>query len=270
MKLMWQALIAALQFLTRVPVPIVVPFTNTVLRRSTLFFPVAGMVVGLAAWGSGWLLLQVLPPQPAAALTLLIMIGMTGGLHLDGLMDTADGVLSGRSRERMLEIMKDSRVGAMGVIACVIVLLVQWSLLATLMDQGQWGPIMVLSFIGSRFAMIWAIAREPHARAGSGLGAMFQGLSVKHIMGAFGIGWLLSGLFVMLEGQITSRDFYPLYAFGIGACILLIALFLAFIIARKLSRKLGGLTGDTYGAICELTLTILLMLHVILLNQGWF
>ena len=105
-----QAFVAAIQFLTRIPVPVEVPFTNAVLKRSTLFFPVAGLLVGLATWGGGWLLQQVLPVMPAAALTLLIMLGMTGGLHLDGLMDTADGILSHRSRERMLEIMKDSRV----------------------------------------------------------------------------------------------------------------------------------------------------------------
>ena len=80
-----------------------------------------------------------LPTMPAAVLLLAIWVVLTGGLHLDGLMDTADGILSHRPREQMLEIMKDSRVGAMGVIVCVLHLLLKFSLLYTLLDAEQHG-----------------------------------------------------------------------------------------------------------------------------------
>ncbi|MGZ9583550.1 adenosylcobinamide-GDP ribazoletransferase [Paenibacillus marinisediminis] len=260
-----QALIAAVQFLTRVPIPVEVPFTNEVLKRSTLFFPFAGVLVGLVSWGSGWLLMQVLPVMPAAVLTVLVMLAMTGGLHLDGLMDTADGILSHRSRERMLEIMKDSRVGAMGVIACVIILLWQWSLIASLMEQQRWSIAVVLPFIFSRYVMVWAIAAQPYARASeSGLGSLFQGLSTRHVIRAAVMSFLLSVLLLTAELWVTGPETLHNIWFVLGytAGMLLLAALLAYVLARAIVHKLGGLTGDTYGAICELVLTLLLTIQV--------
>uniref|UniRef100_UPI0005850CC2 adenosylcobinamide-GDP ribazoletransferase n=1 Tax=Paenibacillus sonchi TaxID=373687 RepID=UPI0005850CC2 len=75
---------------------------------------------------------------PAAVITLILWVWLTGGLHLDGWMDCADGLLSYRTRERMLEIMKDSRVGAMGVLACMLLLLLKASLLAAFLEGGSW------------------------------------------------------------------------------------------------------------------------------------
>lgn len=261
-----QAFVAAIQFLTRIPVPIEVPFTNAVLKRSTLFFPVAGLLVGIATWGGGWLLLQILPVMPAAALTLLIMLVMTGGLHLDGLMDTADGILSHRSRERMLEIMKDSRVGAMGVIACVVILLLQWSVIAACMEQGEWNMLVVLPFICSRLMMVWAIASQPYARAESGLGSLFHGLGKKDVAYAVVMTVALSVLLLMaqyaLEGYLLSDILWRSAGLSIGS--LLIAYAGAYLFTRMIVRKLGGLTGDTYGAICEMVLTLLLLVRVAL------
>lgn len=264
MKRTWHALAAAIQFLTRMPLPVEVPFTNEVLKRSTLFFPIAGMLVGLATWGSGWLLQQVLPAMPAAAITLFVMIAMTGGLHLDGLMDTADGILSHRSRERMLEIMKDSRVGAMGVIVCVAFLLLQWTLIVSLMEQGYWGLFIVLPFMGSRFVMVWAIARHPYARAGSnegGMGGLFKGVNAGHAAGSALISLCLSVLLLALERFFLPSDFVGSVPFGmllIGVLsIMLLAYLIGYFVAKGIVRKLGGLTGDTYGAICEIVLTFL-------------
>lgn len=112
-----RAFIAALQFLTRLPIPVQVADDPGVFRRSTVFYPAAGLVIGGMVAGIGYGASFVFPAPVNAALLLCIWVLLTGGLHLDGLMDTADGLLSHRSRERMLEIMKDSRVGAMGVIA---------------------------------------------------------------------------------------------------------------------------------------------------------
>lgn len=272
-----QACVAAIQFLTRIPVPIEVPFTNAVLKRSTLFFPVAGLLVGFVTWVGGWLLQQILPVMPAAALTLLIMLGMTGGLHLDGLMDTADGILSHRSRERMLEIMKDSRVGAMGVIACVVILLLQWSVIAACMEQGEWNMLVVLPFLCSRLVMVWAIASQPYARAESGLGASFHGLGWKHVAGASLMTIVLSMLILigqygledrLLVDRLWSSTALPIEivwkAVGLSLGSFFIGIAGAYVFARMIVRKLGGMTGDTYGAICELVLTLLLLVRVAL------
>lgn len=126
---------AAFQFLTRLPVPVTLQYDHAMFRRSVVFYPLVGAVLGLLLSLGGLLLQSFLPPAAAAALMLLLWVAMTGALHLDGLMDTADGILSHRSREQMLEIMKDSRVGAMGVVACVLLLLIKWTLLQ------QWLPL---------------------------------------------------------------------------------------------------------------------------------
>ena len=126
--------LAAFQFLTRLPIPVQIDYTERVFQRSSVFYPLVGFVIGLLLLLAGEGLTQVLPTMPAAVLLLAIWVVLTGGLHLDGLMDTADGILSHRPREQMLEIMKDSRVGAMGVIVCVLHLLLKFSLLYTLLE----------------------------------------------------------------------------------------------------------------------------------------
>ncbi|MCG7409974.1 adenosylcobinamide-GDP ribazoletransferase [Paenibacillus sp. ACRRX] len=266
MKLWLQALVAAVQFLTRIPFPVEVPFTNQVLKRSVVFFPLAGGLVGILVWLAGAGLTAVLPPWPAAALVLLIALGLTGGLHLDGLMDTADGILSHRPRERMLEIMKDSRVGAMGVIVCFIVLLVQWSLFAVMMEHGQWGLFIALPFIGSRYAMVWAIASEPCARKESGLGVMFHGVHMFYVLGTMLTTIALSALFLFgglnLPAPFAAGGMEQAWRWSpillLGGYILIVQIF-SWACSRSISRKLGGLTGDTYGAICEIMLTLLLL-----------
>ncbi|MCE5168765.1 adenosylcobinamide-GDP ribazoletransferase [Paenibacillus profundus] len=278
MKQWLQAFIAAIQFLTRIPVPVNVPFTNEVLKRSTLFYPWAGCIVGVLIWGAGLGLQLVLPAGPAAVLTLALAVALTGGLHMDGLMDTADGVLSHRSRERMLEIMKDSRVGAMGVIACILVLLLKWSLIASLMTAGAWQLWLVVPFIWSRAAMVWGMTNEPYARAESGLGSYFQGLHRGHLLGAVFSALMLSlaTVYIMvsvpLEMAGWSASFAALAAYAIHPWWLLLGapvlgMGAVWGCSRYLSKKLGGLTGDTYGAMNELTETILLLLLVLM--TGW-
>ncbi|MEQ7051265.1 adenosylcobinamide-GDP ribazoletransferase [Paenibacillaceae sp. P-4] len=272
MKQYVHACIAAMQFLTRIPIPKEVPFTNEVLKRSTLFFPVAGGIIGLIVWGAGAGLALLLPTGPAAAVTLALMLMLTGGLHMDGLMDTADGIFSSRSRERMLEIMKDSRVGAMGVIACVLMLLLKWSLLTALFDANAWNVWIVIPFIWSRAAMVWAMTNEPYARAESGLGSYFQGLNRNHVAAAYGCAWLLTAvavgamalpirisyLMTMPAGIISGWPWWLLIA------SLLLGVTAAWAVSRYLSKKLGGLTGDTYGALNECTEMVFMLLLVLL------
>lgn len=107
-------------------------------------------------------------------------------------MDTADGVLSSRSRERMLEIMKDSRSGAMGVIACVLLLLLKWTLLVSLMELGLWNGWVIVPFIWSRVTMVLALASKPQARPEEGLGGYFLGVKAGHVTIAYLLGFALA------------------------------------------------------------------------------
>lgn len=263
---MFMALIAALQFLTRLPIPIrmkgqsedlvadasLTVDSDAVFRRSVVFFPVAGLLIGAIVAALGYGLDGLFPAYVNAVLLLGVWVFLSGGLHLDGLMDTADGLLSHRSRERKLEIMKDSRVGAMGVIVCVLYLLLKTTLIIALLDET--GGVGLERFfalaaipVWSRGFMVTAIAGWPYARKGQGMGQLFRSVNARHAVLAFvmamivsvGVFWLF-GLFDLAEAVIWSFSM-AVVSFGVG-----------WAISSIISRKLGGLTGDVYGALNEI------------------
>jgi adenosylcobinamide-GDP ribazoletransferase len=241
------AAIAALQFLTRLPIPAAVPFEKPILGRSVAYFPMAGAIVGALTAGAAWLLGYVLPPWPAAVITLALWLGLSGGLHLDGWMDTADGVLSHRDKERMLDIMKDSRVGAMGVTAAILLLLLKASLLAELIGIGrEWLlPVLVAASCSGRAAMSLAIAIWPAARKNEGIGSMFNEVNKNRVIwGSLSLALFAGASFLFNEINYLQRLSI------VVVCLLLMSLIVGWL-GSWLCRKLGGLTGDTYGAINE-------------------
>lgn len=258
----WYSTVAAFQLLTRIPIPIQVPFEEDVLRRSLALYPLVGLVIGGVLAGAGTLLPAVLPLAPAAALLTGLWVVLTGGLHLDGLMDSADGLLSHRSRERMLEIMKDSRVGAMGVIACVLQLLFKYSLLAALLEA-RWplaAGLLAVIPVWSRWMMAAAVTSWPYARAEGGMGSLFAGAGARHLLGASLLSAVLSAV-VLTPAAGGLKDAVVLTAAGAVTAGLF-----GVLVAVRIAGRLGGLTGDTYGAINELTETALLVAAVLFLT----
>jgi cobalamin 5'-phosphate synthase/cobalamin synthase len=262
-----QALLAAFQFLTRLPIPARFEYTETICRRSVIFYPLVGAVMGLLLSLAGAGLLHIVPILPAACLLLALWVGLTGGLHLDGLMDTADGILSHRPREQMLEIMKDSRVGAMGVIVCVLQLLLKFALLYSLLSSTKWPSASILLAvvpIWSRWFMIVGIQGWPYARRESGMGSFYQGVGRMHVYAGLALGMVLTAAWMWTGSHIIPDIPNEGLAFQ-GLAWLYIAAFplLTFCcgygIAAYLANKLGGLTGDTYGALNELLETVLLL-----------
>jgi adenosylcobinamide-GDP ribazoletransferase len=259
--------LAAFQFLTRLPIPVQIDYTERVFQRSSVFYPLVGSVIGLLLLLAGEGLTHVLPTMPAAVLLLTVWVVLTGGLHLDGLMDTADGILSHRPREQMLEIMKDSRVGAMGVIVCVLHLLLKFSLLYTLLDwEGTDGSSSLLALfaivpIWSRWFMVAAIQHWPYARPNSGLGSLFRGVSHTNVITSLLVALLTTTLFT----TFISIPKFPDWGIIIGFAV--VTILAGSGIAAYISNKLGGLTGDTYGALNELLESILL-LAVILVQMN--
>lgn len=284
-------LVAALQFLTRLPLPVRLPDSDAIYRRSTAFYPAAGLLIGMFAAGVAYGLSAIFPFYFVAALVMGLWVFLTGGLHLDGLMDTADGLFSYRSRERMLEIMKDSRVGAMGVMACVVLLLMKTMLLAALLDGGwaggtaAFGPggaagstaspiagnlmrhpsawlercaLLSLVPVWSRAFLPAAIAFWPYARqGGSGLGGRFRSVRGRHAAAAFALAALLTMLLLCIVGGWGWREAL------LGCAALAAAAGLVGGIGAALAaRKLGGLTGDVYGALNE-TIELALLLGLV-------
>ncbi|MCC3381834.1 adenosylcobinamide-GDP ribazoletransferase [Paenibacillus farraposensis] len=276
-----QAVAAAFQFLSRLPVKAELDFSPDLLKRSASYYPLVGVVIGFIVWCFAALVSLVLPPLPSAVLTLAVWVWLTGGLHLDGWMDTADALFSYRSRERMLEIMKDSRVGAMGVIACVLLLMLKASLLYTLLDtilvNRNLPGLLLLPMVWSRWFMVHAMKRWPKARNDDGLAARFAdmtggraGLAVFWavlVTIAAGIGQYILAALPIGAGRSMGNPsmageelpiwmgyvLLPLVAYGVGTFT-----------ASRINRRLGGLTGDIYGALNELLETVLLLCIVIL------
>lgn len=262
--------LAAFQFLSRFPVKADLDFSPELLRRSVKYYPVVGAAIGLVVWLFGALTGWAMPSLPAAVLTLTLWVWLTGGLHLDGWMDSADALLSYRSRERMLEIMKDSRVGAMGVIACILLLLLKASLIFSLLSFGSFSfaVAMLAAPVWSRWFMVWAMFKWPTAREGEGLAGRFRGLHAQDLTWSTVLSLVLtaaglSGAVIMgSEGEaaswISAGVFFVLAP--------LLGTLAGHIGAGKISSRLGGLTGDTYGALNEGLETLLLLLAVIILN----
>ncbi|MCU0495140.1 MAG: adenosylcobinamide-GDP ribazoletransferase [Chloroflexaceae bacterium] len=224
----------ALRFLTILPMIGLPPMTERSVVQAIPWFPLAGLVIGALLLPVGWLGGWGWGALVQAALVVVVWGVVTGGLHLDGLSDTFDAAMSWRPRERKLEIMKDSRIGAMGALAIVALLLLKVGFLAS--AGAAWWQAVLLAPVLGRWADIYGIFNFPAAREG-GLGRTFS-------------------------EQVQQRDFYMTtvaalaLAFLIGQWHGLVALLLVWGAAHLLgmwwTRSFGGLTGDTYGALCEI------------------
>lgn len=238
--------ITALQFLTRIHVKNQPDLTMEDFGRSTKFFPLVGVVLGLIYMLVTWCLVAVFGwANFVTTVLVLLPVLVTGGLLLDGYMDTADGVFSARSRERKLEIMKDSRVGAFGVIALVSLMMINWTVLRDIKLVLLMTALFVMPVIG-RMAMVMVIAFFPYARP-EGMGKAFSDMADKKTLAVAGITTLL---FVVPWGQAAIAAL----AVGLG---------FAWLLGVWLTSKLGGLTGDTYGAVETLTETMVLVVFLV-------
>ena len=232
----------ALQFLSSLPIRLPGMPQPQELGRSLLFYPLVGLLFGGLLWGLS-VLLAGAPLMLHAALLLTVWVLLSGGLHLDGLADSADAWLGGfGDRERTLTIMKDPRSGPIAVVTLVLVLLLKFCALLALIEQQNGVVLLVAPLIG-RSALLAVFLTTPYVRAG-GLG---QALS-DHLPRR--AGWWVLGLSalgcVMLAG----------YA-GLWALVLATAGFVW--LRRVVMRRLGGTTGDTAGALLELLEVLVLV-----------
>jgi adenosylcobinamide-GDP ribazoletransferase len=238
--------LTALQFLTRIRIIRQDTVTPAAFGASVKYFPLVGAVLGAVLAGFYHLTAHHLSIHTLAAALIVLEIALTGGLHCDGLMDSADGLLSGRPRERMLEIMKDSRVGANGVVAFVLLILAKWSLLLDLLPSAPLAALFVMPVLG-RLALVIAIVLFPYARP-EGIGKAF----------AAGAGRPALAVAAALALACVAP-----FGLAAGAALAAAALF-ALAFGRYAVRVLGGLTGDTYGAVCELSEVVVLATYLVI------
>ena len=227
---------AAMRFLTVLPVPGRWGTDEGDLAGAVVCFPLVGLFVGGLAAGAAALAVRALPTLPAAATMVLLLAGVSGGLHLDGLSDTADGFLSARPKERILEIMRDSHIGAMGVMAIVFVLLLKTASLASL-SPGRLIRAVFLVPVAGRVALTVSMALLPYARPEGGLATIFY----RRRPVAAAIVW--SAIVIATGGLVLGWA-------GLSATAG--ALLVAVLFDLHCLRRIGGATGDTLGASAEL------------------
>jgi adenosylcobinamide-GDP ribazoletransferase len=237
----------AFEFLTalRLRRPVVVD--GEALGRSQAFFPLVGLVLGGLLAFTDWLLPGSLGADLSGWLLAGLLIALTGALHVDGLADTVDGLLGGSTPARRLEIMRDPAIGAFGAAAVVVVIGIKATALGELAGDAR-REVIILAPALSRWACVVAISAFPYARP-EGLGSAFHGSAWPWAAPFAGLTCLAAaGAGLGSDGAIAWAGC------ALGALLLGLAI----------SSKIGGLTGDSYGAVVEVVETAFLVAAV-----GW-
>ncbi len=223
----------AVQFLTTVPPVVRRTFTAEELGAAVAYFPLVGVLIGLVLSALYAALRLTLPQNVAAALVLTAWVVLTGALHIDGFLDTCDGLFGGATAEDRLRILRDERVGAFGMAGGVLLLLVKYAALSSSADLF---PALFLAPALGRWGMVLAIVAFPYGRP-QGLGRAMKDhtgwrtLALATLI-ALATAWLAGGLRGLATGGLAFA--------------------LTWLVARFTLARIPGLTGDIYGAIFEL------------------
>jgi adenosylcobinamide-GDP ribazoletransferase len=227
------SLIAAFQFLSIFPTLITRPFTSQEMGRAVGWFPLVGVVLGVCLYGVNYAAHLIFPASVSAALTLFAWVIFTRAFHLDGFIDTCDGLFGGWTPERRLEIMKDSRVGAFGVAGGVLALLTEYAALVS--STNLFAALIIATTLG-RWASPLVIYAFPYARE-EGLGIeVKRNVTMREI--------ILATLITGITSWLVSGPIGFLFMFG--------AAVIGFLVALYAMRLLSGLTGDIYGTVTTL------------------
>jgi len=237
-------LLAALAFLTAIPIRI--NFTHQHIGRSLAYFPVVGAILGALLVALDVMLRNVFPSLVVNALLMVAMILFTAALHLDGWMDCCDGLVGHKTLEARMRIMREPQVGAFGVAGGVMMILLKFVALASLTN-----PLRTLALFSvpvfSRWAMAYALYVYPYARA-DGKGNVFKE-NARRVD--------------LIIATILALAFTLPLAGYIAIAFLVLAWLITLLVARFVMARIGGLTGDVYGALNELVeVTLWLLLTI--------
>lgn len=227
--------ILMIQFLTRIPINIKVDVDDKSFMKGIVYFPLVGLIVGILNVFFYLLSIRFLPVPITAVLVTLFNVCLTGAFHLDGLSDTCDGIYSSRKRERMLEIMKDSRVGTNGAAAIFFDLALRIVLIASL-NKADAVKALAVSAILSRTMIVLLSHISQYARKEGGLGNYYIGkINLKTTIIAILTAVILSSVILRWKAVF----------------VVLPVILITFIYNIYIKSKIGGMTGDTLGAAVE-------------------
>lgn len=225
----------ALQFLTIIPLPFSVRCDERDMGRSMAVFPLVGLTLGVMLAGADWFCARVLPREVGDLLLIVLLSVVTGALHLDGLADVCDGIAARGGRERFLEVMKDSRIGAVGVVGLVLGLLLKYEAVLHLPLEYKRHALLLFPML-ARFSQVQVAVNAASARE-KGLGVLFaEGAGMIQLAAA---------------GAVTLAAAFLLFGFK-GAYVALVLYLLTWALKGWFHKRLGGITGDVIGCVSEL------------------
>jgi len=240
MRKTWSDFLSSLEFLTRIPVPSR-PYEPDSLSRSVKFFPIVGAIIGGAAALLHRALAPHLPRLITATLVLLFLVLITGCLHEDGLADAADGFGGGTNREQTLLIFRDSRIGTYGGVALTLSLVARL-LLISYLPLKQIVPYLITAHVLCRWTTLPLSYFLPSARAQSAYGADGQGARVARLTS---IGTLIGGTFLSFTIATLLLGRY-------AVAPVLAASVITLLTGLYYKKRIGGITGDCFGATNQL------------------
>ncbi len=245
----------ALSFLTRIPVPVKIEYDEKLPAKAMAYYPVVGLLLGMILITVDYLGRSFLPRNVVSSLLLIVHVYLTGGLHLDGFIDMIDGLFGGGEKERKIEIMHDSSVGSFGLIGVVLLFLLKYSILVDLTGLIRVTALFLMPVV-SRWLVVFSAWKYPVLAASNLAKSFISSLSLKQVMAGF--------LWLIVTGIILT-SFY-----NIPFLFMIFITFCAFLIANVISlsiyHQLGGLNGDIYGAINEISEVVVLLTALIYLG----
>ena len=236
-------------FMTRIPLKMNFEINDDDFVKGIWYMPVIGLLIGIILYGIYFIASRFFSPIITSVIIIIIYIFITGGLHLDGLADTSDAIFSYRSRERMLEIMKDSHIGTFGVLAIALYLLAIASLMIEVPETCLFFPLV------GRSASLLTCASNRYART-SGMGkSIIDGTKSKHVIFAIALTLILAAALYLI-GTNAMASIIAIIAFAAS-------MISSFIITRSISHKLGGITGDVLGFAIETSSVLYVFIYYV-------
>ncbi len=244
---MLKGFILQLQFLTRIPVNIDIEFDENSFSRGIIFAPVIGLLIGVII--AGIYIVAGFTGRPIIAVLAAVIaeIIITGGLHLDGLADTFDGIFSNRPKEKILRIMKDSRIGTNGTLSLILIIVSKiWLML--IINTNYIVPCLIIMPALSRMNITWTAGMSTYARKEkSAAASIVNNTGMKEIV-----------ITTVIAAAPCAALLQLLSAPAVAAVIIFVILFTAYV-----KKKIGGITGDIIGAVIELSELIFLITVIV-------
>ncbi|MFH0769515.1 MAG: adenosylcobinamide-GDP ribazoletransferase [Chloroflexota bacterium] len=252
--------LAALSFLTIIPLPRRLEIKTEAIERSIVYFPLVGLIIGLMLVGLNWVLGLLLPTVLVNGLLIVALTVITGALHLDGFVDTCDGIGGIKTVEARWAAMRDSRTGAFGVIGVFLLLLIKYLSLSSVPQNLLMATLVLMPVIG-RWAMVYAVFAHSYAKT-AGLGNLFkQGANWQR----FALATIIFLVIAIGLALLANVNYFYLASLAIIVGVWVIVI----IMSTYFKRKFSGLTGDTYGAINEVAEVCVLIFISLLAHNRW-